>query len=258
VSVPRDGYGRLAGKVAVVSGGARGIGEAIVRLFVAEGAKVAVGDLLEQEGQSLADELAGSVIFRRLDVRSEPDWTSLVADCEAAFGPPTRLVTNAGIMVIGPIEKLAVADFQRAFDVNVIGAVLGIQAVIPSMRANGGGSIVVMSSIASMTGAGGAAAYSASKAANQLMARCAAIELGPDKIRVNSLHPGGVDTAMANGPEWDSLDKDAFYGGFPIPRMARPEEIARAALFLVGDDSSFATGAPFVVDGGQLAGPNFG
>jgi 3alpha(or 20beta)-hydroxysteroid dehydrogenase len=243
--------GRLAGKIAIVSGGARGIGKAIAERFVAEGAQVVVGDILGAEGDSpgTAQKLLP------LDVCKPEDWRRVVAVCRESFGPPDVLVNNAGVMIASSIAETGGEDYRTSFEVNVLGSVFGMQAVIPSMRERGGGSVIIVSSTASMVGVAGFASYAASKAANMSLAKSAALELGPLGIRVNSLHPGGVKTAMSQGPAFDGFDQDAFYARFPIPRIAQPDEIAGAAVFLASDESSFATGAQFFIDGGQLAGP---
>jgi 3alpha(or 20beta)-hydroxysteroid dehydrogenase len=240
---------RLEHKIALVSGGGRGIGRAIAERFVAEGASVMVGDVeLPERGAEKR------LCFGTLDVRDRDSWKALVAQCAETFGAPDVLVNNAGVMIPSAIADTDGSDYRTSFDVNVLGAVFGMQAVIPGMRDHGG-SVVIVSSTASMVGAAGFASYAASKAANMSLAKSAAIELGPLGIRVNSLHPGGVKTPMSQGPAFDGFDQDAFYARFPIPRIAQPEEIAGAAAFLASDDSGFATGSQFFIDGGQLAGP---
>jgi 3alpha(or 20beta)-hydroxysteroid dehydrogenase len=248
---------QLVGTNAIISGGARGIGAATSRRFVAEGARIIIGDVLEDAGQALADELGDNARFSKLDVRDAEDWTTAVKLCKAEFGLPTSLVSNAGVMVVGPIETATEDDYRRAFDVNVMGAFLGTRAVIDPMREAGGGSIVIISSTAGAAGAAGMAAYSASKAGNNMFAKCAALELGPLGIRVNSIVPGGFDTPMQNGPEFANVDIEAVYGTFPIGRIGQPEELANAVLFLTSSESSYATGATFTIDGGMLAGPMF-
>jgi 3alpha(or 20beta)-hydroxysteroid dehydrogenase len=243
---------RLADKIAIVSGGARGIGRAIADRFVAEGARVMVGDLQLPENGNLDDE---RVRFERLDVCDRDSWNSIVAKCCEAFGAPNVLVNNAGVMIPSAIADTDGSEYRTSFDINVLGAVFGMQAVIAGMREHGGGSVIIVSSTASSVGAAGFASYAASKAANMSLAKSAALELGPLAIRVNSLHPGGVETPMSQGPAFDGFDQDAFYARFPIPRIAQPEEIAGAAAFLASDDSGFATGSQFFIDGGQLAGP---
>ncbi|MEV8515190.1 glucose 1-dehydrogenase [Dactylosporangium sp. NPDC051484] len=249
------GSGRLEAKVSVVTGAARGIGAAIARLFVAEGASVVIADVLRDEGLALAEELGPEAAYTDLDVTQPAAWEQAVRFCTEAFGPPDILVANAGVNCPKLIADLTVDDLTRVFQVNVIGAFLGIKTVAPVMRSKGGGSIVVMSSAASDTGIAAHAAYGTSKAANASLARNAAVEYAGTGIRVNSIHPGGVDTDMSRSPEFEAIDKDAWYGGLPIPRIGLAEEVAQAALFLASDASSYTTGSRIIVDGGQLAGP---
>jgi 3alpha(or 20beta)-hydroxysteroid dehydrogenase len=246
---------QLLDKNAIISGGARGIGAATARRFVAEGARVVIGDILETEGKELAAELGENTRFVKLDVRASADWAAAVELCKAEFGLPQVLVSNAGLMVVGPIESATEDDFRAAFEVNVLGAFLGTQAVIESMRQAGGGSIVVLSSTAGEAGVAGMGAYAASKAGNKAFAQCAALELGQYGIRVNSVVPGGVNTPMQHSDAFANVDIDAVYGGYPLGRIAEPEELANAILFLASSEGSYATGATFVIDGGMLAGP---
>jgi 3alpha(or 20beta)-hydroxysteroid dehydrogenase len=158
-------------------------------------------------------------------------------------------------MVFGPLEQASVADFKRAFSVNLLGAFLGIRSVIAPMRESGGGSIVTLSSVTGYSGGMGMGAYTASKAGNIALVRTAAMELGPYDIRVNAIVPGGIDTAMSRGPEFAAIDVDAVYGRIPMGRIGSAEEVAPMALFLASDASSYVTGAQFLVDGGMSAGP---
>src|SRR5580698_1308384 len=247
---------RLAGRVALVTGAARGIGAAAARRFAAEGARVVVADVLDDDGAAVAAELGEQAMYTHLDVRQQAAWGQAIGAARDRFGTaPTILVHNAGVMVRGTAANADEAAMRFAFDVNVLGPALGTAACVPGMRAAGGGAIVFVSSIASITGGGGFLPYASSKAANATYARCAARELGPLGIRVNSLHPGGVETPMNSGPDFAALDHDAWFGRMPIPRIGRPGEIADALLYLASDESSYVTGASLVVDGGQVLGP---
>jgi 3alpha(or 20beta)-hydroxysteroid dehydrogenase len=250
------GSGRLAGRVALVTGAARGIGAAAARRFAAEGACVVVADVLDDEGGAVAAELGERGLYVRLDVRDQGEWERAVRAAGERFaGALTILVHNAGVMTRGTATCADEAAMRFAFEVNVLGPALGTSACVPGMRAAGGGAIVFVSSIASLTGGGGFLPYASSKAANAAYARCAARELGPLGIRVNSLHPGGVETAMNSGPDFAALDHDEWFGRMPIPRIGLPDEIADALLYLVSDESSYVTGASLIVDGGQVLGP---
>ena len=250
------GSPRLAGRVALVTGAARGIGAAAARRFAAEGARVVLADVLDDEGAAVAAELGEQARYIHLDVRDQAAWCDAVAAARDRFGSaPVILVHNAGVMIRGTAEHADEAALRHAFEVNVLGPALGTSACVPGMRAAGGGAIVFVSSIASITGGGGFLPYASSKAATATYARCAAQELGPLGIRVNSLHPGGIETPMNSGPDFAALDRDAWFGRMAIPRMGRPGEIADALLYLVSDESSYITGTSLVVDGGQILGP---
>jgi 3alpha(or 20beta)-hydroxysteroid dehydrogenase len=247
--------GRLDGKVAIVSGGARGQGEAEVRMFVEEGARVVFGDVLDTEGEAVAKDVGDDAVYQHLDVTSESDWAAIVATAEERFGNVTVLVNNAGILRLSPLERTTLEEYMAVINVNQVGCFLGMRAVVPSMKAAGSGSIVNTSSTSGFVGTYGLIAYTASKFAVRGMTKVAAMELGHSGIRVNSVHPGGIDTEMVRGPEFAGMDQDALYGAMPIPRVGQPEEIARLMVFLASDESSFSTGAEFVADGGMLAGP---
>jgi 3alpha(or 20beta)-hydroxysteroid dehydrogenase len=246
--------GRLAGKIALISGGARGQGAAEARAFVAEGARVVIGDVLDDEGHLLAKELGDPSHYVHLDVTSESDWEGAVAAAVSTFGSLNVLVNNAGIMRLGPLDSQPTEDFRAVIEVNQFGCYFGMRAAIPALRAAGGGSIVNTSSINGFIGLAGTTAYGASKFAVRGMTRTAALELGHDGIRVNAVCPGTIDTAMVSSPEFADVDKDAYFASQPVPRIGRAEEVANMMIFLASDESSFCTGAEFVVDGGALAG----
>ncbi len=247
---------RLAGRVAIVTGAARGIGAAVVRCFVANGAGVLATDVLDDEGATLTAGLGDAARYRHLDVRDRAQWEAAAAAAGEAFGTTaTILVHNAGVMTPGSVTTTKESALDLAFGVNVYGPVIGTQVCTPGMIEAGGGAVVVVSSLASLTVGPGFIPYALSKAANAMYARAAARELGEFGIRVNSLHPGGVETPMNSGPGFADLDKDAWFGRMTIPRIGQPEEIANAALFLASEESSYVTGTQLVVDGGQQLGP---
>jgi 3alpha(or 20beta)-hydroxysteroid dehydrogenase len=238
---------RLEGKLAIISGGARGQGECEARRFVAEGARVVVADVLDAEAKAVADSLGYAATWAHLDVTSAADWAATVDACIATFGNPTVLVNNAGVLGMTPIRGGDEAEFRRILDVNLVGAFLGVRAVAEAMIAAGGGSIVNVSSVAGLRGAPGMSAYSASKFGLRGLTKTAAVELAPFGIRVNSVHPGGVATPMLAGVD------DSGFADRPIPRKATADEIANLVLFLASDESTFSTGSEFVADGGATA-----
>ncbi|KUR81072.1 SDR family NAD(P)-dependent oxidoreductase [Novosphingobium sp. Fuku2-ISO-50] len=246
--------GRLDGKVAIITGGARGMGEATSRRFVAEGAKVAIADVLEDRGQALAAELGDAARFWKLDVTSEDAWTRVVAEVEAAFGGIDVLVNNAGILLFKSILDTTKADYERVLGVNLVGEFLGVRSVAPGMIARGRGSIVNISSVDGMKGANSLVAYASSKWGVRGLTKVAAMELGHKGIRVNSVHPGGVDTVMSNHDGRARSDVDKAYDNVPLQRIGGPEEVAAASLFLASDDASYLNGAEIVVDGGMTVG----
>lgn len=244
----------LTGKVALISGGARGQGEAEARLFAGLGAEVLIGDVLESEGRAVAASIGDKARFCALDVTSRAAWSAAIEQGVQAFGKIDVLVNNAGITRIGMIESMSEEDYMQVIRVNQLGCFLGMQAVIPAMRAAGGGSIINISSMSGMTGMAAVSAYVASKWAIRGMTKSAALELGPDHIRVNSVHPGAIDTAMINAPEFDDVDKDAMVAGLPVPRLGKAIDVAQTVAFLASDASSYCSGSEYVVDGGYLAG----
>ena len=248
---------RLDGKFALISGAARGQGAAEARLFAQEGAKVVIGDVLDDAGQALADELGGDARFVHLDVTREDDWASAVALADAEFGGLNVFVSNAGISPPPtPISATSLADYVRVVTVNQVGTFLGVRAAIEPMVAGGGGSIVVISSAGGIEGTWGLAPYVSSKFAVRGLTKVAALELARQGIRVNSVHPGPVDTAMLDPEAWHGHDvRPMMAAAMPLGRLARPAEIAELVLFLASDASSYSTGSEFVADGGHLAGP---
>lgn len=246
--------GRLAGKVGVITGAARGQGEAHVRRFVAEGAKVVATDVLKDEGEALATELGDGVVFVTHDVADEAQWAAVVERAEAAFGGIDVLVNNAGIARMAPLIDMSTDDYLDVIKVNQVGVFFGMRAVAPAMQRRGGGSIVNISSVDGMAGMANVIGYVASKFAVRGMTKTAAVELGSLGIRVNSVHPGGVDTPMIRPPGFEGVDYDAMFARLPVPRCGTPEDIASLVLFLASDESSYITGSEHVIDGGLLAG----
>ena len=246
-----SGQGRLAGKVAIITGGASGQGAAEARLFVAEGAKVVISDVTVEAGQALAADLGDSAVFTRHDVSREEEWANAVAVAQQHFGGLNVVVNNAGIAFSAPLREHSVADFERITAVNQVGVFLGIRAAIAPMEAAGGGSIVNISSVAGLRATKYMIAYAASKYAVTGMTASAALELARYRIRVNSIHPGVIETPMlgVNTPEMTA----AMVKNTPMRRLGLPTEIAQAALFLASDESSFMTGAHVAVDGGATA-----
>ena len=250
--------GRLDGKVALITGGARGMGKSHVRHFVAEGAQVVFGDVLDDKGAAVAaglDERCCRYVHH--DVTSEAGWAAAVATATDIFGRLDVLVNNAGVLAFATIADMPLAEFRRILEVNAVGCWLGMKAVIEPMKAAGGGSIINISSIEGFTGAAGLSAYSASKFAVRGMTKAAARELGQFGIRVNSVHPGGVITSMTLGQPGSAEQADAFLKAMPLSRFARPAEISRLVAYLASDDSSYSTGSEFVADGGLLSGPGY-
>jgi 3alpha(or 20beta)-hydroxysteroid dehydrogenase len=250
--------GRLDGKVALISGGARGQGEAEVRRFVSEGAKVVFGDILDDLGKAVAEDLGDAAHYLHLDVRREEDWNEAVTDAESRFGRLDVLVNNAGVLEMGTLtHDTTLEAYMRVVEINQIGPFLGMRAAIPALLRAGGGSIVNTSSTNGLAGYGGTIAYTASKFAVRGMTKNAALEYGAAGIRVNSVHPGGVDTAMTRPDDLGGFteeDQAAAWALTPIPRIGQPADIANVVLFLASDESAYCTGAEFVVDGGMTSG----
>ncbi|MGB8403676.1 MAG: glucose 1-dehydrogenase [Mycobacterium sp.] len=237
--------GRVDGKVALISGGARGMGAAHARMLVAEGAKVVIGDILDDEGSALAAELGDAARYVHLDVTDAEQWDAAVKVANDEFGGLNVLVNNAGIVALGKIGKFDMAQWQKVIDVNLTGTFMGMQAVVASMKAAGNGSIINVSSIEGLRGAPMVHPYVASKWAVRGLAKSAALELGRYNIRVNSLHPGFIKTPMTEHFPDDMVTA-------PLGRPGRSDEVATFVVFLASDESSFATGSEFVVDGGLV------
>jgi 3alpha(or 20beta)-hydroxysteroid dehydrogenase len=249
---------RLSGKHAIVTGGAQGQGAAIARAFVAEGATVVIADVAVEPGEALATALGDAALFQKHDVSDESSWEALVASTNEQFGPVNVLVNNAGILRFGELTKQPVDEFELVWRINTLGCFLGIRAVTPTMQESGGGSIINASSIEGLGGMPMLAAYTSSKFAIRGLTKSAALELGPRGIRVNSVHPGMIDTGMIRAVGAD--DSAMAYGGAKVAlkRVGYPDDIAPVYVYLASDESSFATGAEFVVDGGATATHAFG
>ncbi|MGB0876587.1 MAG: glucose 1-dehydrogenase [Mycobacterium sp.] len=239
--------GRLDGKVVLISGGARGMGASHAREMVAHGAKVVCGDILDAEGELVAEELGDRARYVHLDVTRREDWDAAVAAAVAEFGGVDVLVNNAGILNIGTVEDFELAEWHRILDINLTGVFLGIRAVVPAMKRAGHGSIINISSIEGMAGTVASHGYTATKFAVRGLTKSTAVELGQFGIRVNSVHPGLVKTPMA-----DWVPEDIFQSA--LGRIAQPKEVSNLVVYLASDESSFSTGSEFVVDGGTLAG----
>ncbi|USQ88896.1 SDR family oxidoreductase [Streptomyces phaeoluteigriseus] len=251
--------GKLDGRVVIVTGAARGQGEQEARLFTEEGARVVVADVLDEQGRTLAAELRA--LYVHLDVGEEADWTDAVAAAKRAYGRIDGLVNNAGILRFNALVNTPLDEFMQVVRVNQVGCFLGVKAVAPELT--DGGTIVNTASYTGLTGMAAVGAYAATKHAVVGLTRVAALELAPRGIRVNAVCPGAIDTAMSNparlDPDADTEETsralDALYRKLvPLGRVGRPEEVARLALFLSCEDSSYITGQPFVIDGGWLAG----
>lgn len=247
--------GRLDGKVALISGGARGQGAAEARLFSSEGASVVIGDILDEEGAMIEAEInetGGSAKFVHLDVTSESEWELAVSEAVRSYGKLDILVNNAGILLRKGLEETTGEEWDRVQDVNSKGVFLGIKSSIPAMREAGGGSIVNISSISGLI-ASPNTAYGASKGAVRLLTKSAAVEYGPEKIRCNSVHPGLIETDMVAEMIADEKEKAYQLDRTPLGTFASPEDVAFAVLYLASDESRYVTGSELVIDGGTTA-----
>ena len=248
---------RLENKVALISGGARGMGAAEAKLFAAEGAKVVIGDVLEEEGrqtEAAINEVGGECLFVHLDVTDEGSWQSAVAETVSRFGKLDILVNNAGVSGgRGILEDTTVESWDRVMDINAKGVFLGTKAAIPQMRRAGGGSIINISSVYGLVGSAGSSAYHASKGAVRLLTKSTAIQYASEGIRANSVHPGIIETPMTEATLADPERSQSWMDGTPLGRRGVPEDVAYGVLFLASDQSSFMTGSELVIDGGWTA-----
>lgn len=242
---------RLKGKTAVVTGGASGIGEATSRLFVKEGANVVIADLNEDKGKKLAGELGQSSIYMNVNVTEEKQIAAMFSEAESKFGSVDILINNAGIGSQGPSDELSYEDWHKTISINLDGVFLCAKHAIKAMRKSGGGSIVNMASILGKVGQAQTAAYTASKGGVVNLTRTLAIEYAPEKIRVNAIGPGYIDTPLLD--QLDEEMKNHLISLHPLGRLGTSEEVANATLFLASDESSFVTGANLMVDGGYTA-----
>jgi len=247
---------RLKGKVALISGGARGQGAAEARLFAGEGARIVIGDVLDDLCKRTADEINSksgrkAVAAIHLDVTRAADWRTAVDTCTREFGGLDVLVNNAGIANVKGIEETSEEEWDSVVNINQKGVWLGMKAAIPAMRRRGGGSIINISSIYGIIGSAGSAAYHGTKGAVRLLTKSAAVQYAPDKIRVNSVHPGVILTPMVDVVPRSELQP--LIDMAPMKRGAQPEEVGWCVVFLASDEASFVTGAELVVDGGYTA-----
>ena len=248
---------RLENKVALISGGARGMGAAEAKLFAAEGAKVVIGDVLDEDGrqtEAAINEVGGECLFVNLDVTDEWSWERTVAETISRFGKLDILVNNAGVGGGGAIvENTTVEAWDRVMDINAKGVFLGTKAAIPEMRKAGGGSIINISSVYGLVGSDGSSAYHASKGAVRLLTKSTAIQYASDGIRANSVHPGIIETPRTEATLADPERSQRWLSGTPLGRRGKPEDVAYGVLFLASDESSFMTGSELVIDGGWTA-----
>ena len=243
--------GRFESRTVLISGGARGMGASHAAGFVAEGANVVIGDVRDEEGQALADELGDRVMYVHLDVSDPDQWSRAVTAAESTYGAISVLVNNAGFGGRDTLVDTTPEDWRRVLSVNLDGSFYGIRATVPSMRAYGGGAIVNTSSYAGLRGTPLNGSYATSKFALRGLTKTAAFELAPDNIRVNSVHPGYVQTPLLDGQTPETM---GLRWKLAMPRFGQPEEVTKMVLFVCSDDASYSTGAEFVVDGGWSAG----
>lgn len=241
--------GRLSGKVAIITGAASGMGASHAQAFVAEGARLLLTDINVDAGRALAEELGPNAIFHRLDVTSPAEWSAAIAGAEAAFGPVTVLVNNAGVADASRFEDVTEERYRQIIEINQLSIFHAFKAVVPSMRASGGGSIINISSVVGLVGAAVGFPYVATKFAVTGMTKAAAVEFAPMNIRVNSVHPGMINTPMLGAAQLP----DAVLASVPMDRIGEPQDVTGIVVTLAADESRYTTGASFVVDGGMTA-----
>ena len=245
---------RLENKVAIISGGSRGMGAFEASLFVKEGAKVIIGDVRDEEGRDLAKHIGSNAIYMHLDVTSERDWAVVVKEATERYGKLDILVNNAGVSARGTIEETSVDDWDRVMGINSKGVFLGTRAAIPDMRKSGGGSIINISSQLGLVGmAESSPQYQSSKGAVRIFTKSAAIQYAPEGIRVNSVHPGPIVTPMTEARRSDSAVQQVMVSRIPLGRYGESEDVAYGVLYLASDEASFVTGNELVIDGGWTA-----
>ncbi|MCR3906973.1 MAG: glucose 1-dehydrogenase [Tenericutes bacterium] len=244
--------GKLEGKVAIITGAAQGIGAATAQLFVNEGAFVVLTDIQDDKGKEVAKSLGEKAVYIHHDVSSRKEWEHVLNETEKLFGYVSVLVNNAGIVIQKPLEKYSDEDFHKLYMVNQFGVYLGMMVTYPSMENVGGGSIINISSTSGFRGKAGLMGYNASKFAVRGMTKSAALDFASKNIRVNSVHPGFINTPMTLDHISDEYKEKAMKDT-PLGRGGEPEEVAKTILFLACDDSSFSTGSEFITDGGRLA-----
>jgi len=247
---------RFEGRVALVTGGSRGMGAATVRRLHAEGAAVVVADILDDDGKALADELGDRVRFIHLDVSSEEQWQDAIAQTEREFGTLDVLVNNAGILKFNALTDVPLEEFRQVIDVNLVGVFLGMKHAIPAMKRAGKGAIVNVSSTEGMAATLFCGAYTASKFGVRGITKAAALEYAADNIRANSVHPGGMDTPMTRAV-MDEAGRKYVASKVPMKRMGTPEDVAGVIAFLASDDAAYTTGAEVLIDGGVMSSAGF-
>jgi 3alpha(or 20beta)-hydroxysteroid dehydrogenase len=245
---------KLQDKVAIITGAARGMGEATSRIFAAEGARVIIADVLDREARELANRIGAAAHFEHHDVTDEDSWRALVANTKQRWGRIDVLVNNAGVVLFRTIVETEKAEFEKVLNINLVGTFLGIKTVAPIMIEQKKGCIINISSVDGMKGCNALGAYAASKWGVRGLTKVAAMELGFHGIRVNSIHPGGINTAMGNPIASPEPEANKAYTGQPIQRIGAPEEVAQTTLFLASDDASYICGAEIAVDGGMTVG----